>query len=112
MTDQSNKRYRGKWKLHAGRIWLRYRFVRFLLVGGINTAFSLLGFATATVYYERTERFAGESKYPWRRMLALALDGVTSFSGRALALYYCSRLADMPAEHPDDDHHLTDVTAQ
>jgi glycosyltransferase involved in cell wall biosynthesis len=40
----------------------------------------LLGYNAATVYYDRTERFAGESKYPLRRMLALAFDGITSFS--------------------------------
>ncbi len=40
----------------------------------------LLGFPTATVYYDRGERFAGVSKYPLRRMLALAIDGITSFS--------------------------------
>ena len=39
-----------------------------------------LGFATTTVYYDRVERFAGKSKYPLRRMLALAVDGITSFS--------------------------------
>jgi len=39
-----------------------------------------LGFRTATVFYERNERFAGESKYPLRKMLALAADGITSFS--------------------------------
>lgn len=39
-----------------------------------------LGFNTATVYYDRSERIAGESKYPLRKMLALALQGVTSFS--------------------------------
>jgi polyisoprenyl-phosphate glycosyltransferase len=40
----------------------------------------LLGFATAIVYYHRSARFAGDSKYPLRRMLMLALDGITSFS--------------------------------
>ncbi len=40
----------------------------------------LLGFATAVVPYERRERFAGESKYPVRKMLSLAWDGITSFS--------------------------------
>jgi glycosyltransferase involved in cell wall biosynthesis len=40
----------------------------------------LLGFPTGTVYYDRSARFAGESKYPLRRMLALAFDGITSFS--------------------------------
>lgn len=40
----------------------------------------LLGFDTKTVYYERGERFAGESKYPLRKMLSFALEGITSFS--------------------------------
>ena len=40
----------------------------------------LLGFATAVVPYERRERFAGESKYPLRKMLSLAWDGITSLS--------------------------------
>lgn len=40
----------------------------------------LLGFKTTTAYYNRAERFAGESKYPLRKMLALAMDGITSFS--------------------------------
>lgn len=39
-----------------------------------------LGFPTATVAYERKERFAGESKYPLKKMLAFAFDGITSFS--------------------------------
>jgi glycosyltransferase involved in cell wall biosynthesis len=39
-----------------------------------------LGFRTSTVYYDRRERFAGESKYPLKKMLALAWNGVTSFS--------------------------------
>lgn len=39
-----------------------------------------LGFKTCSVYYERTERFAGESKYPISKMLHLAFDGITSFS--------------------------------
>ncbi len=39
-----------------------------------------LGFKTATVAYERKERFAGESKYPLKKMLAFAFDGITSFS--------------------------------
>lgn len=43
-----------------------------------------LGFNTATVYYDRAERFAGESKYPLRKMLGFALDGITSFSVRPL----------------------------
>jgi glycosyltransferase involved in cell wall biosynthesis len=39
-----------------------------------------LGFNTSTVYYDRKERFAGESKYPLSRMWRLAVDGITSFS--------------------------------
>jgi glycosyltransferase involved in cell wall biosynthesis len=46
----------------------------------------LLGFRTASVEYVRTERFAGESKYPFRRMLGLAVDGITSFSVMPLRL--------------------------
>lgn len=40
----------------------------------------LLGFRTDSVRYDRAARFAGDTKYPLRRMIALALDGVTSFS--------------------------------
>ncbi|MBE6905382.1 MAG: glycosyltransferase family 2 protein [Ruminococcaceae bacterium] len=40
----------------------------------------LIGFRTSIVTYERSERFAGESKYPLKKMLAFAIDGITSFS--------------------------------
>jgi hypothetical protein len=40
----------------------------------------LIGFKTSVVEYERHERFAGESKYPLKKMLAFAFDGITSFS--------------------------------
>lgn len=40
----------------------------------------LLGFRSSVVYYDRTARFAGESKYPLRKTIALALDAITSFS--------------------------------
>lgn len=43
-----------------------------------------LGFPSAKVYYDREERFAGESKYPLRKMLSFAMDGITSFSVRPL----------------------------
>ena len=36
--------------------------------------------------YERAKRFAGESKYPFKKMLAFALDGITSFSIKPLRL--------------------------
>jgi glycosyltransferase involved in cell wall biosynthesis len=40
----------------------------------------LIGYRSAIVHYDRQARFAGESKYPLRRMIGLALDAVTSFS--------------------------------
>lgn len=40
----------------------------------------LLGFKTSTVHYDRRERFAGQTKYPLKKMIALALDAITSFS--------------------------------
>ena len=46
----------------------------------------LLGFKTTSVYYDRSPRFAGVSKYPLGRMISLALDGITSFSMRPLRL--------------------------
>lgn len=42
--------------------------------------FPLIGFKHDVVYYERHERFAGESKYPLKKMLHFAWDGITSFS--------------------------------
>lgn len=45
-----------------------------------------LGYPHTVVYYDRKERFAGESKYPLRKMLSFALDGITSFSFRPLRL--------------------------
>ena len=40
----------------------------------------LTGFKSDCVYYDRSERFAGESKYPFKKMLSFAFDGITSFS--------------------------------
>lgn len=40
----------------------------------------LIGYKSETVYYDRSERFAGESKYPLKKMLTFAWDGITSFS--------------------------------
>lgn len=39
-----------------------------------------IGYKTAIAYYERNERAAGESKYPLKKMLKFAVDGITSFS--------------------------------
>ena len=46
----------------------------------------LIGYKSDYVYYDRHERFAGESKYPLKKMIALALDGITSFSVKPLKL--------------------------
>ena len=48
--------------------------------------FPLIGFKTDIVYYERAERFAGESKYPLKKMLNFAWDGITSFSIKPLRM--------------------------
>ena len=40
----------------------------------------LVGFSSTKVYYDRKERFAGKSKYPLKKMLSFAFDGITSFS--------------------------------
>lgn len=46
----------------------------------------MIGYRTDTVEYERGERFAGESKYPLKKMLAFALEGVTSLSVKPLRM--------------------------
>ena len=46
----------------------------------------LVGFKSTSVEYERHERIAGESKYPLRKMIALAVDGITSLSVKPLRL--------------------------
>lgn len=48
--------------------------------------FPLVGFKSDIVYYERNERFAGSSKYPLKKMLNFAWDGITSFSTKPLRL--------------------------
>ena len=46
----------------------------------------LIGYKTDCVYYERKERLAGESKYPLKKMLSFAFDGITSFSIKPITL--------------------------
>jgi len=46
----------------------------------------LLGFRSCSLYYTRAERFAGETKYPFKKMLFFALDGIASFSVMPLRL--------------------------
>lgn len=45
-----------------------------------------LGFNYTSVYYDRKERLAGESKYPFHKMFSLALNGITSFSIKPLRI--------------------------
>lgn len=59
-----------------------YREVNLFLRGVVK----LIGFQSCNVYYERAERFAGESKYPLKKMLAFAINGITSFSTKPLKL--------------------------
>jgi glycosyltransferase involved in cell wall biosynthesis len=59
-----------------------YREVNLFLRGLVR----LLGYQSAIVEYDRAERFAGESKYPLRKMLSFAWQGVTSFSTAPLRL--------------------------
>ncbi len=54
------------------------RFVRGLV--------SWIGFRQAAVYYARDKRYAGITKYPFRKMLKFAIDGITSFSSTPLRL--------------------------
>ncbi len=54
------------------------RFVRGLV--------SWIGFRQSTIEYERDERFAGKTKYPFRKMIKFALDGIFSFSDKPLKI--------------------------
>lgn len=48
----------------------------------------LVGYKTDCVYYNRAERFAGESKYPLSKMLNFAVDGITSFSVKPIRIIF------------------------
>jgi glycosyltransferase involved in cell wall biosynthesis len=74
---------------HADYRLLSRRAVQALLSFGEVNMFlrgmvPMLGFRTATVPYERGTRVAGESKYPLRKMIGLAVDGITSFSNKPI----------------------------
>ncbi len=56
----------------------RHRFIRGMV--------SWIGFRQAPIMYDRDPRFAGDTKYPLRKMIRFAVDAVTSFSTRPLAL--------------------------
>lgn len=59
-----------------------YREVNLFLRGIVPQ----IGYPWTTVEYERSERFAGESKYPLKKMLAFAFDGISSFSVKPMRL--------------------------
>ena len=52
-----------------------------------------IGFRQEPVVYERSKRFAGVTKYPFSKMLKLALDGITSFSNAPLQTAFLAGLA-------------------
>lgn len=60
----------------------QYKEVNLFLRGMIP----LIGFRSTSVYYERHERMAGESHYPLKKMIALAVDGITSLSIKPIRL--------------------------
>ena len=61
-----------------------YREVNLFLRGLVP----LIGFRSDKVYYDRHERFAGESKYPLKKMISFAVDGITSFSVKPLQMIF------------------------
>jgi glycosyltransferase involved in cell wall biosynthesis len=76
---------------HADYRLMSQKAVKFFLEFGERNLFirgivPLVGLKSDVVYYERNERFAGESKYPIKKMLSFALDGITSFSVTPLRL--------------------------
>jgi polyisoprenyl-phosphate glycosyltransferase len=66
------------------RLMSRRVLLEFQRFGEVNTFIRgmvpLVGFPSTEVYYDRGARFAGESKYPLKKMLSFAADGITSFS--------------------------------
>jgi len=85
LTDTTIPRDTGDFRLMSRRAvdWLlempeRHRFVRGMV--------AWIGFRQEPIVYDRDPRFAGESKYPLRRMLKLAVDAITGFSTKPLLL--------------------------
>ncbi len=60
----------------------KYKEVNLFLRGIVP----MIGYETDVVYYERHERFAGESKYPLKKMLSFAVDGITSCSVKPIRM--------------------------
>lgn len=76
---------------HADYRLLSRRALKALLEYGESNMFlrgivPMVGFKCDVVTYERGERFAGESKYPFKKMLAFAIDGITSLSAKPMRL--------------------------
>ncbi len=46
----------------------------------------MIGYSSDVVYYERSERFAGESKYPLKKMISFAIEGITSLSTKPIKM--------------------------
>lgn len=66
----------------AVKALLEFKEVNLFLRGMVP----LVGFKTSTVTYDRAPRLAGESKYPLKKMLSFAFDGITSFSVKPIRL--------------------------
>lgn len=66
----------------AVKALLEFKEVNIFLRGMVP----MVGFKSTAVYYERAERLAGESKYPLRKMISLALSGITSLSVKPIRL--------------------------
>lgn len=77
--DHADYRLMGKRALEA---LAEYKEVNLFLRGIVP----LIGFRSDYVYYQRNERFAGESKYPLKKMIRFAMDGITSFSVKPLQI--------------------------
>ena len=86
VSDSAGYRLMGRRSLDALSQWCESN----LFLRGVVPA---LGYPTARVWYERAERFAGESKYPLRKMIAFAIDGITSFSVAPIRLVTLMGLA-------------------
>lgn len=78
IPDHADFRLMGKRSLQA---LSRYHEVNLFLRGIVPS----LGFKTSEVFYRRSKRVAGKSKYPLKKMIALAVDGLTSFSVKPLS---------------------------
>lgn len=79
IPDHADYRLMGRESL---RVLSEYKEVNLFLRGIVPS----LGFPTERVYYKRGKRVAGESKYPLKKMMAFAMEGVTSFSVKPLQI--------------------------